>query len=120
MFKRVLISNRGEIAIRIATAARSLGMESVGVYSPVDEFSLHTRSTTESHEIGSREEAVSAYLDIELLIQMAGQNTVIVSIQGTGSSLRMLSLLRGVRKRDQGSRRPWMISRSKNSGFFVW
>ncbi len=72
MFKRVLISNRGEIAIRIARAARSLGMESVGVYSPADEFSLHTRMTTESHQIGKLEAAVDAYLDIELMIQMAG------------------------------------------------
>ena len=71
MFKRVLISNRGEIAIRIARAARSLGMESVGIYSPADELSLHTRLTTESYEIGNLEEAVGAYLDIESIIQLA-------------------------------------------------
>ena len=38
MFQRVLISNRGEIAIRIAKAASSLGVESVGVYSPVERY----------------------------------------------------------------------------------
>ncbi|MCY3639844.1 MAG: hypothetical protein OXH37_02385, partial [Gammaproteobacteria bacterium] len=38
--KRVLIANRGEIAIRIAKAAAGLGMESVGVYAPVDALAL--------------------------------------------------------------------------------
>ncbi len=51
MLKRVLIGNRGEIAIRIAKAASALGMESVGVYAPVDALSLHTRYTTEAREI---------------------------------------------------------------------
>ena len=40
---RVLVSNRGEIAIRIAKAASALGMDSVGVYAPVDGLSLHAR-----------------------------------------------------------------------------
>ena len=44
--QRVLIANRGEIAIRIAKAADALGMESVAVYPPVDERSLHTRLAT--------------------------------------------------------------------------
>ncbi|MDH4145166.1 MAG: hypothetical protein OEY23_08355, partial [Acidimicrobiia bacterium] len=39
LHNRVLIANRGEIAIRIARAAASLGMESVAVYPPVDELS---------------------------------------------------------------------------------
>ena len=60
MFKRVLISNRGEIAIRIAKTATALGMESVSVYSPVDSLSLHNRFTTESREIGSAGDAVKA------------------------------------------------------------
>lgn len=41
--KRVLIANRGEVAIRIAKAASGLGMESVAVYAPVDALALHTR-----------------------------------------------------------------------------
>ena len=41
--KRVLIANRGEIAIRIARAAAGLGMESVAVYPVIDETALHTR-----------------------------------------------------------------------------
>ena len=69
--KRVLISNRGEIAIRIAKSATALGMESVGVYPAIDALSLHTRSMTESHEIGTAQDAVGAYLNAEALIQIA-------------------------------------------------
>ena len=72
---RVLISNRGEIAIRIAKAAAALGVESVGVYAPVDALSLHTRFTTETREIASRNgeaaDAVRAYLDGQALIHTA-------------------------------------------------
>ncbi len=74
MLKRVLISNRGEIAIRIAKAASALGVESVGVYSPVDALSLHTRFTTEACEIAGRGgtgDAVGAYLDAGLIVATA-------------------------------------------------
>jgi len=69
--KRALISNRGEIAIRIARSATALGMESVGVYPAIDALSLHTRCMTESHEIGTAQDAVGAYLNAEALIQIA-------------------------------------------------
>ena len=42
MFKRVLIANRGEIAIRIARAAASLGVDSVAIFTRADAMSLHT------------------------------------------------------------------------------
>src|SRR5690242_1316095 len=74
MFKRVLIANRGEIAIRVARAAAALGMESVSVYAPIDALSLHTRVTTESHALApsaSSNDPVRAYLDIEALIDAA-------------------------------------------------
>jgi acetyl/propionyl-CoA carboxylase alpha subunit/acetyl-CoA carboxylase carboxyltransferase component len=69
--KRVLISNRGEIAIRIAKAASALGMDSVGVYALVDGLSLHTRFTTEAHAIGRPGEAVAPYLDAAELVRVA-------------------------------------------------
>ena len=73
MLTRVLISNRGEIAIRIAKAATALGMESVAVYAPVDAQSLHTRCVTDARAIGTRQpgDAVGAYLDIDALIEIA-------------------------------------------------
>jgi acetyl/propionyl-CoA carboxylase alpha subunit/acetyl-CoA carboxylase carboxyltransferase component len=75
LLKRVLIANRGEIAIRVARAAAALGVESVSVYAPSDALSLHTRVTTESRALGKSQEAsidpVRAYLDIEALIEAA-------------------------------------------------
>ncbi len=75
MFKRVLIANRGEIAIRTARAAAALGIETVSVYSSADALALHTRITTESRMIDGREspssEPVRAYLNIDALIALA-------------------------------------------------
>ena len=71
MLGRVLIANRGEIAIRIARAASALGMESVAVYAPVDALSLHTRFATEARGIGGQGDAVAAYLDAKALIRIA-------------------------------------------------
>ena len=50
MFNRVLIANRGEIAIRIARAAASLGIESVAVHAPIDALSLHAKLATQALE----------------------------------------------------------------------
>ena len=72
MHKRVLIANRGEIAIRVAKAASALGMESVGVYAPADSLSLHTRFTTEAHRIGHDDgDPLSAYLDADAFVEAA-------------------------------------------------
>ena len=69
MFKRVLIANRGEIAIRVARAASALGVESVSVLAPVDALSLHTRVTTTAHALRASQESdpVRVYLDIDPL-----------------------------------------------------
>ncbi|MFP6837732.1 MAG: carboxyl transferase domain-containing protein, partial [Pseudomonadales bacterium] len=71
MHERVLIANRGEIAIRIARAARGLGMQSVGVYAAPDEFALHTRFTNSVRRIGNAEDPIGAYLDVDALIALA-------------------------------------------------
>lgn len=71
MFKRVLIANRGEIAIRVARAASAFGVESVSVYAPADKLSLHTRVTTEARALGTSSDPVRAYLDVEALIEAA-------------------------------------------------
>ena len=77
MFKRVLIANRAEIAIRIARAASGLGMETVSVYAPVDDLSLHTRVTSRSVLLAKRADAnaaVDAYLDTEQMLKAATDN----------------------------------------------
>jgi len=72
LLKRVLIANRGEIAIRIARAAAGLGMQSVSVHSPADAQGLHTRTSDRTVEIGQGEaDPVRPYLDIDALIAAA-------------------------------------------------
>jgi acetyl/propionyl-CoA carboxylase alpha subunit/acetyl-CoA carboxylase carboxyltransferase component len=75
---RVLIANRGEIAIRIARAATALGMESVGVYASVDALALHTRFTGRALALGGANgnagDPVAAYLDAEALIRAARES----------------------------------------------
>ena len=73
MFKRVLIANRGEIAIRIAHAADALGVQSVGVFATADAHSLHSRVTTEARALDDSQvgDPVRAYLDIQSLIRIA-------------------------------------------------
>lgn len=72
MFKRVLIANRGEIAIRIARAAAGLGIESVSIFAPADALGLHTRVSTESRAIGvPGGDPVAAYLDAGALVAVA-------------------------------------------------
>ncbi|MEO8539505.1 MAG: carboxyl transferase domain-containing protein [bacterium] len=70
LLKRVLIANRGEIAIRIAKAATGLGIESVAVYSQADARSLHPRFATEMVELPG-EDAVAPYLDARSLVDVA-------------------------------------------------
>lgn len=73
LHKRVLIANRGEIAIRIAKAAKGLGIETVAVHAPVDGMSLHSRMTTHACAIGGDgpQNGVAAYLDGGALIKIA-------------------------------------------------
>lgn len=70
MFKKVLIANRGEIAIRIIRACRELGIATVAVYSQADSESLHVSLADEAYCIGPAQSAKS-YLSIPALISVA-------------------------------------------------
>ncbi len=72
-FKKILIANRGEIAVRIMDTARKLGIISVAVYSEVDSDSYHVRMADEAYCIGERELS-ETYLNIEKIIDVAIQS----------------------------------------------
>lgn len=69
-FQKVLIANRGEIALRVIRACRELGLQSVAVYSDVDRNALHVRQADEAYFIGPAP-AVESYLNIPVLIDVA-------------------------------------------------
>ena len=73
MYKKILIANRGEIALRIIRACHELGLKSVAVYSTADEFSLHVKFADEAVCIGPPQSSES-YLNIPRIIA-AGQIT---------------------------------------------
>jgi acetyl-CoA carboxylase biotin carboxylase subunit len=70
MFKKILIANRGEIAVRIIRACRELGIATVAVYSEADRGALHVRMADEAYEIGPAPSHAS-YLVIEKIIDAA-------------------------------------------------
>ena len=72
--KKVLIANRGEIAIRIIRACYELGLQSVAIYSKEDENSVHRFKADESYLVGVGKKPAEAYLDIENIIRVALEN----------------------------------------------
>jgi len=70
MFKKILIANRGEIAIRIIRACRELGIQTVAVYSDADKNALHVRYADEAIHIGNSAPKES-YLNADVLIRAA-------------------------------------------------
>ena len=71
-FSRLLVANRGEIAIRVARAASEIGIHSVGVYAEDDAASLHVAKVDTAFALEGS--GVSAYLDGEQLISVARDN----------------------------------------------
>lgn len=69
MFSKILIANRGEIAVRIIRACNDLHVKSVAIYSRIDKDSMHVKMASESYEVST--DALKAYLDIEAIINIA-------------------------------------------------
>jgi acetyl-CoA carboxylase biotin carboxylase subunit len=70
MFKKILIANRGEIAVRIIRACREMGIATVAVYSDVDRAALHVRKSDEAYSIGPAA-AAESYLRVDKILDAA-------------------------------------------------
>ncbi|MGD9379932.1 MAG: biotin carboxylase N-terminal domain-containing protein, partial [candidate division WOR-3 bacterium] len=70
MFKKILVANRGEIAVRVLRACREMNIASVTVYSDADRNSLHTRYADEVYYLGAAP-ATQSYLKIDSIIDVA-------------------------------------------------
>lgn len=75
-FKKVMVANRGEIAIRIFRALSELGITTVAIYSKEDKYALFRTKADEAYELNPNKGPVDAYLDIKEIIKIAKQKNV--------------------------------------------
>jgi len=69
--QKILVANRGEIAIRVFRAASEIGVRTVGVYTYEDRYALHRYKADESYQLGDDHESLKPYLDIDEIIRVA-------------------------------------------------
>lgn len=74
--KKLLIANRGEIAIRIMRAAAEMGIRTVAIYAEEDKFAMHRFKSDEAYQVGKGKKPIAAYLDIEDIVRIAKENEV--------------------------------------------
>src|SRR4028119_909685 len=74
--KKLLVANRGEIAIRVLRAASELNIKTVAVYTYEDRYSLHRYKADESYQIGKNDDPLKPYLNIEEIIKVAKREGV--------------------------------------------
>jgi len=75
-FRKLLVANRGEIAIRVLRAASELKLRTVAIYTFEDRYSLHRYKADEAYQIGAKDDPLKPYLDIEAILQIAKENEV--------------------------------------------
>jgi pyruvate carboxylase len=75
-FKKLLVANRGEIAIRVLRAASELDLRTVAIYTYEDRYSQHRIKADEAYQVGPDNEPLKPYLDIEEILRVAKYNHV--------------------------------------------
>src|SRR5947207_1263989 len=73
---KLLVANRGEIAIRVLRAASELNIRTVAVFTYEDRYSLHRFKADEAYQIGANDDPLKPYLDIEQIILVAKNHKV--------------------------------------------
>jgi pyruvate carboxylase subunit A len=71
MLKKILIANRGEIAVRIIRACAEMGIRSVAIYTEADRYALHVKRADEAYSLG--EDPIAGYLDPQRIVSLAKQ-----------------------------------------------
>lgn len=75
-FKRLLVANRSEIAIRVFRSAHELHLRTVAIYAHQDRFALHRFKADEAYQVGDEAEPVKAYLDFESIVALAKEKKI--------------------------------------------
>src|SRR3979411_2548671 len=75
-FRKLLVANRGEIAIRVFRSAHELGIRTVAVYSHEDRFAMHRLKADEAYQVGKAGEPIRSYLNIRGLVALARERGV--------------------------------------------
>ena len=75
-FKKIMVANRGEIAIRVLRAASELQLRTVAIFTYEDRYSLHRYKADEAYRIGKKDDPLKPYLDIEEILRVAKENAV--------------------------------------------
>ena len=92
-FKKILIANRGEIAIRIMRAANEMGKKTVAVFAEEDKLGLHRFKADEAYRIGEGLGPVAAYLSIWIgRTHVCGRALIVVSIAKFGNNDRAVTI----------------------------
>jgi pyruvate carboxylase len=74
--RKLLVANRGEIAIRVFRSAHELGIRTVAIYSHEDRFAMHRLKADEAYPIGKPGEPIRSYLNIPAIIELAREKQV--------------------------------------------
>ncbi len=98
--RKVLVANRGEIAIRVFRACTELGIRTVAIYSKEDVGSYHRYKADEAYLVGEGKKPIEAYLDIEGIIEIAKAHDVDAIHPGYGFLSENIHLLNGAVKKE--------------------
>src|SRR5215213_514309 len=71
VIRKLMVANRGEIAIRVFRSAHELGIRTVAIYSHEDRYALHRFKADEAYRVGQAGEPLRSYLDIESIVTLA-------------------------------------------------
>ena len=85
MIRKILIANRGEIAVRIVRACAEMGIKSVAVYAEADRYALHVKKADEAYSLGP--DTVAGYLNAHRLVNLAKATILITALLAAVTTL---------------------------------